>query len=262
MLLLWQHKINIKMKKNMDSILSFLFWIFILWLIIHYRKPLYSFLGVFPFVFITIVLIMLLFPVIEKYLNLFLIKKNNTESLSNNGEHPMFKKSQIISTNICRPNNNEIELKELNLNNEIAAEELITAHNLLDHIVRLADIINTTIDKAEFENSLSEIKSSLKTLSQYEKYNIFGESTPTKDLKRIEENELLTRKKFSERVNKKETGKNHQKNYSSQKPKPKKSFTYFNVEQYARMCNASLDHEDEMEQYKNVEYEDEYINKE
>lgn len=75
------------------------------------------------------------------------------------------------------------------------------AEESLNHIKELANIINTTTNEEEFERSLSQIKSELKILSSYEGRVPFKNSTPSEDLKRILDNESLTRKKFKARSN-------------------------------------------------------------
>lgn len=97
---------------------------------------------------------------------------------------------------------------------------------ILEHIKTLAEIVNTTKDEDIFETSLNEIKIELNKLVSYEKSGCLGpEFCPSKDLEKITANEQLTRKRFEERKK-------------------------FDVEQYAKMCNSYIEHQEEMEQYK------------
>lgn len=67
----------------------------------------------------------------------------------------------------------------------------------IEYVQKLANTINTTIDENVFEISLLQIKNELKELSKYN--SILGD-TPSKDLKRLLENEYLTRQNFYERL--------------------------------------------------------------
>ena len=71
---------------------------------------------------------------------------------------------------------------------------------LLEKAKRSAETIITTIDRTTFENSLAELKNTLTYLTKYEKYDLFSESTPTQDLKRLLETEPKARAAFEERV--------------------------------------------------------------
>jgi hypothetical protein len=97
---------------------------------------------------------------------------------------------------------------------------------ILEHIKSLAEIINTTKDEDIFETSLNEIKIELNKLVPYEKSGFLGpEFCPSNDLEKIIANEQLTRRRFEERKK-------------------------FDVEQYAKMCNSYIEHQEDMEQYK------------
>lgn len=97
---------------------------------------------------------------------------------------------------------------------------------ILEHIKSLAEIINTTKDEDIFETSLNEIKIELNKLVPYEKSGFLGpEFCPSNDLEKIIANEQSTRRRFEERKK-------------------------FDVEQYAKMCNAYIEHQEDMEQYK------------
>lgn len=97
---------------------------------------------------------------------------------------------------------------------------------ILEHIKSLAEIINTTKDEDIFETSLNEIKIELNKLVPYEKSGFLGpEFCPSNDLEKIIANEQLTIRRFEERKK-------------------------FDVEQYAKMCNAYIEHQEDMEQYK------------
>ena len=143
------------------------------------------------------------------------------------------------------------------------------AEAILNHIKVLADTINNTLDEKEFDQALIDIKSRLHLLSQYEKYNIFVGCTPSEDLKAINENEYLTRKKFRTRVyearmagllpNKpqKKQKKSKKKEIYTRIEKPKRSMSAYDLERFAIMCNAGMEREDEMKQYKIPEEEQE-----
>ena len=126
----------------------------------------------------------------------------------------------------------------------------------LNHVKSLADIINTTLDREEFVKALEEIKAELKYLSCFERCNIFYNSTPSKDLERLIENEHLTWEKFEKRYSEANRAKEKINYFKSKdsiqlnRPKYKRQKS-FDVEKYAIMCNAYLEHQDEMEQCKN-----------
>ena len=156
---------------------------------------------------------------------------------------------EIEQNTIHQESGNYIEL-------DIGAAEAI-----LNHVKVLADTINNTLDEKEFEQALIDIKSRLQLLSQYEKYNIFVGCTPSEDLRAINENEYLTRKKFRTRVyearlsgllpNKpqKKQKKTKKKEIYTRIEKPKRSMSPYDLERFAIMCNAGMEREDEMKQY-------------
>lgn len=140
--------------------------------------------------------------------------------------------------------------------------DICAAEAILNHVKVLADTINNTLDEEEFEQALIDIKSRLQLLSQYEKYNIFVGCTPSEDLRAINENEYLTRKKFRTRVyearlsgilpNKpqKKEKKIKKKEIYTRIQKPKRDMSAYDLERFAIMCNAGMEREDEMKQYK------------
>lgn len=142
------------------------------------------------------------------------------------------------------------------------------AEAILNHVKVLADTINNTLDEKEFEQALIDIKSRLQLLSQYEKYNIFAGCTPSEDLRAINENEYLTRKKFRTRVyeakisgllpNKPDKKKkSEKKGIYTRIEKTKRNMSAYDLELFAIMCNAGMEREEEMKQYeKSKEKED------
>ncbi len=143
------------------------------------------------------------------------------------------------------------------------------AEAILNHVKVLADTINNTLDEKEFEQALIDIKSRLQLLSQYEKYNIFAGCTPSEDLRAINENEYLTRKKFRTRVYeakisgllpnkpKRKRKKIEKKEIYTRIEKPKRNMSAYDLERFAIMCNAGMEREEEMEKYKISEEEQE-----
>lgn len=85
-------------------------------------------------------------------------------------------------------------------NNTNYGANIINIEKSLQKVNELAHIINTTLNREIFEQSLIEIKKELSYLKEYEGKINFSNSTPSQDLKRIEQNESLTRQKFEERV--------------------------------------------------------------
>lgn len=92
----------------------------------------------------------------------------------------------------------------------------------LNKVHELANTINNTCEFNEFVHSFEELQRKLKFLSLYEDENVFLESTPTEDLKRIMDYKVLTEKEFIDRyINK----------YGVESLEYKKHyFTYFSLE--------------------------------
>ena len=142
----------------------------------------------------------------------------------------------------------------------------------LDKSKHLAEIVNHTSNRQEFETSLSELKDILNELSHYEKYGIFKEQQPSQALKNILDIEPEQRRLFylreAEEVKKhnaeadniapvsaKVCVDDHAKSGEQTKQKnsrisEEKKHSGFDVDAFARMCNAYLEHQDELEQYK------------
>jgi len=140
----------------------------------------------------------------------------------------------------------------------------------IDRANKLADIANKTTDKEEFFNSINEIKTILMELSKYEGKLPF-KGAPSADLRKLEQAERcqieLLEKRIEESQNKKiknesfeQPDKKRTSNPIKDKPaevrnKPKIvkrglfGTAIHDVTQYAVMCNAYLDHQEEMEQY-------------
>lgn len=142
------------------------------------------------------------------------------------------------------------------------------AEAILNHVKVLADTINNTLDEKEFEQALIDIKSRLQLLAKYERYNIFVGCTPSEDLRAINENEHLTRKKFRKRVYEakisgllpnrpKKQKKAERREIYTRIEKPKINLSDYDLERFAVMCNAGMEREDEMEKYKISEEEQE-----
>lgn len=113
------------------------------------------------------------------------------------------------------------------------------AQEKLKRINELSGIINTTASREEFEKALSEIKTELRDLSAFKDGVKFLNSTPEEELNKIIENEPAIRKNFRERV----------KNSSKTQEITQEDNAFIDVERYAVMCNAYLEHMDEMSQY-------------
>ena len=73
------------------------------------------------------------------------------------------------------------------------------AERLVINAKQLADTINQTTNREEFENSISELKDVFSKLVSFEKYDIFKDSTPSEDLKEFLEKEPLARIEFKKR---------------------------------------------------------------
>lgn len=130
----------------------------------------------------------------------------------------VFDENEILNnlvTIIPSKENNAEKPKEDLLTDEVSEED-ITFHKtqgtpdssvsfehvstLLEKAKRLADTINTTIDKTTFENSLADLKNTLTYLTKYERYGLFSGTTPTQDLKHLLETEPKARVAFEERM--------------------------------------------------------------
>lgn len=144
--------------------------------------------------------------------------------------------------------------------------DICAAEAILNHVKVLADTINNTLDEEEFEQALIDMKSRLQLLSKYEKYNIFVGCTPSKDLRAINENEYLTRKKFRTRVHEarlsgilpaKPQKKVKKEEIYTRIENPKKSMSTYDLERFAIMCNARMEREEEMKQYEQSEEQEE-----
>lgn len=142
----------------------------------------------------------------------------------------------------------------------------------LDKSKHLAEIVNHTSNRQEFETSLSELKGILNELSQYEKYGIFKEQRPSQVLKNILDIEPEQRRLFylreAEEIRKRNaeddsvasvsakvcandhTKSGEQTKLRSSHISEEKKHSGFDVDAFARMCNAYLEHQDELEQYK------------
>lgn len=164
------------------------------------------------------------------------------------------------------------------------------AEQSLKKVNELANTINTTINEDIFEKSLSEIKNKLSELSKYEDKIQFLVSKPSEDLERIVKYESLTREKFRERTKesqefledkirekqednerlksevdrlKEKISKlktdykrfdeapvyNEPENLYEKKYK-RNTLSDYDLERYAIMCNAYVEHKEEMSLYK------------
>lgn len=74
------------------------------------------------------------------------------------------------------------------------------ATELIKRSEKLSDTINTTFDSLVFDESISELKRTLKSLKKYEKYGIFKCSSPTDDLNELLEKEEKARSEFQRRT--------------------------------------------------------------
>lgn len=164
------------------------------------------------------------------------------------------------------------------------------AEQSLKKIKELANTINTTINEDVFEKSMDEIKNRLSDLSKYEDRIQFLNSKPSEDLKRIVKYESLTRERFKERakenqgfledkIREKQKDNEHLKNEvdklkeeinrlkndyksfdgipvcddlknTSKKTYKRNGLNDYDLERYAVMCNAYVEHEEEMSLYK------------
>lgn len=161
---------------------------------------------------------------------------------------------------------------------KLSPQKVIELMDILDNTQKLANIVNHTSDREEFEGALTELKRELQELSRYESYGIFQIEQPSQALKRIIEiepeqrrlfllreseaasNSLLTSKRVQKIDSEPFVSSLNQKRSVIQNKQLEdldilldedEESSTIDIDAYARMCNAYLEHQDEMAQYDN-----------
>lgn len=175
------------------------------------------------------------------------------------------------------------ERKEQNqIKNNVKEASITEAYAEIDRANKLADIANKTTDREEFYSAIAEIESILTELSKYE--HKFGFSYPPsanlRDLrhgrdkqielleKRIEEKEATYH--YQTDIQKVDTNRNNLIETAAEEPKPikkrlvkrksqRKYMSQYDIEQFAKECNAYIVHEERKERQEKEQREREEI---